>query len=135
MSNGTIELLQKYYQAFNKGDIEEFLALLSDDVIHDINQGTTELGKSRFRQFLEHMNRCYKEHVSELTIMTSVDESRAAAEFRITGTYLQTDGKLPPAAEQKYSLPVGAFFTIYDGKITRVTNYYNLQDWLKQISQ
>jgi len=134
MSQATVTLLQQYYGAFNNNNMENFLALLSDDVIHDINQGTSEVGKTRFRQFMEHMNRCYKEEVSELIIMVSADGVRAAAEFRITGEYLQTDGNLPPATGQKYSLPVGAFFSVRDGKITRVTNYYNLQDWLKQIS-
>ncbi len=27
----------------------------------------------------------------------------------------------------------GAFFDIRDGKIARVTNYYNLQDWIAQV--
>ena len=29
--------------------------------------------------------------------------------------------------------PGGAFFEIARGRITRVTNYYNLQDWLRQV--
>ncbi|MBZ0222866.1 MAG: isopropylmalate/homocitrate/citramalate synthase, partial [Dokdonella sp.] len=29
--------------------------------------------------------------------------------------------------------PGGAFFEIHDGRITRVSNYYNLQDWLRQV--
>ena len=30
-------------------------------------------------------------------------------------------------------LRAGAFFDIRDGKIVRVTNYYNLEHWLKQV--
>jgi hypothetical protein len=30
-------------------------------------------------------------------------------------------------------LPGGAFFEIENGFITRVTNYYNLQDWIAQV--
>jgi steroid delta-isomerase-like uncharacterized protein len=63
----------------------------------------------------------------------NTDGSRAAAEYLVSGTYQATDAGLPEARGQKYSLPGGAFFTIRDGKIARVTNYYNLQDWLKQI--
>jgi len=40
---------------------------------------------------------------------------------------------LPPANGQKYVLPGGAFFDIRGGKIARVTNYYNLQDWIAQV--
>ena len=37
------------------------------------------------------------------------------------------------ASGQRYTLPVGAFFDIRDGQIARVTNYYNLNDWLRQV--
>lgn len=51
-----------------------------------------------------------------------------AAEFTIEGVYLVTDKGLPEASGQQYSLPCGAYFSINkDGKISRVTNYYNLQ--------
>jgi steroid delta-isomerase-like uncharacterized protein len=49
------------------------------------------------------------------------------------GTYLHTDEGLPAAKGQHYRLPGGAFFHIRDGKIARVTNYYNLQEWLRQV--
>jgi steroid delta-isomerase-like uncharacterized protein len=56
-----------------------------------------------------------------------------AAEYVVEGTYLATDEGLPPAQGQTYTLPGGAFFGLTAGKITRVTNYYNLQDWLAQV--
>ena len=49
------------------------------------------------------------------------------------GTYLAADEGLPPAQGQTYRLPAGAFFELRDGKVARVTNYYNLQDWLRQV--
>lgn len=49
------------------------------------------------------------------------------------GEYLKTDPSLPEAHGQHYVLPAGAFFAIRDGRIARVTTYYNLQDWLKQV--
>ena len=51
----------------------------------------------------------------------------------VLGEYLKTDEGLPPAKGQTYRLPGGAFFEIRGGKIARVTNYYNLQDWLRQV--
>ncbi|MGR9053240.1 MAG: isopropylmalate/homocitrate/citramalate synthase, partial [Gammaproteobacteria bacterium] len=38
------------------------------------------------------------------------------------------------AQGQTYRLPAGAFFEIRDHKVARITNYYNLQDWIKQVS-
>lgn len=63
MNNAAKSLVQNYYAAFNAGDLETFLALLSDDVIHDVNQGSREVGKDAFRAFMDRMNRCYKERL------------------------------------------------------------------------
>jgi len=129
----TESLIRDYYSAFNAGDGEGFLALLSEDVIHDINQGGREKGKKAFAAFLERMNRSYEEQIVELAVMVNDSGSRAAAEFTVLGKYLKTDEGLPPAKGQTYRLPAGAFFEVKDGKVTRISNFYNLQDWLKQV--
>lgn len=127
------ELVQAYYAAFNAGDMPAFLALLGEDVVHDINQGERQQGKAAFASFMDKMNRCYKERLSDIVIMQSADGSRAAAEFVVHGQYLADDEGLPPAKGQTYVLPAGAFFHIHCGKIARVTNYYNLNDWVEQV--
>ncbi len=129
----TQDLVSLYYETFNRGDRPALLRLLHTEVIHDINQGASEIGIEAFHAFLERMDRCYAEQVEDLVVMPSTDGSRAAAEFFIRGTYLATDEGLPPAAGQTYHLRVGAFFEVRDGLVARVTNYYNLTDWLKQV--
>lgn len=79
------------------------------------------------------MNRCYKENLTDMVIMASADGKRASAEFTVNGEYLKTDEGLPEADGQKYVLPAGAFFDLKDGKVSRVTNYYNLNDWIAQV--
>ena len=129
----SIALIQRYYDTFNGEDREAFLNLLTENVVHDINQGGSEHGKSAFRAFLERMDRCYREEVQELVVMASEDGSRGSAEFFIQGAYLATDEGLPPATGQTYRLRVGAFFEINDGLVARITNYYNLADWTAQV--
>lgn len=128
-----LALVRTYYETFNRGDREALLALLTEDVVHDINQGASEHGREAFRAFLGRMDRCYREQVTELVVMASAEGDRAAAEFFILGSYLQADDGLPPAHGQSYRLRVGAFFDIREGRIARVTNYYNLEDWLAQV--
>lgn len=128
-------LIENYYAAFNAGDMDTFLGLLTDDVAHDINQGARETGKDAFQAFMGRMNRNYKEQLVEMVIMTNDEGTRAAAEFVVLGEYLVTDEGLPEAKGQKYRLPAGAFFDIRDGKVARITNYYNLEDWIAQVSQ
>jgi steroid delta-isomerase-like uncharacterized protein len=79
------------------------------------------------------MERCYKERLDDIVIMANEDGTRAAAEFVVHGTYLATDEGLPEAQGQTYVLPAGAFLAVADGKITRLTMYYNLADWTAQV--
>jgi steroid delta-isomerase-like uncharacterized protein len=130
----TIALIERYYAAFNAGDAEGMLACLSEDIAHDVNQGERETGKAAFRAFLARMERAYRERLSDIVIMTNADGRRASAEFVVHGDYLAADEGLPPAHGQPYVLPAGAFFDIRDGLISRVTVYYNLTDWIAQVS-
>lgn len=130
----TAALIRDYYAAFNKGDSEGMLAFLSEDVIHDVNQGERRTGKDKFRAFNARMDHHYKEELKDIAVMVSKDGTRAAAEFNVHGTYKNTDEGLPPAKGQKYVLPAGTFFAVRDGKIARVTTYYNLTDWIAQVA-
>jgi steroid delta-isomerase-like uncharacterized protein len=129
----TRALLQRYYDAFNMGDHDGMLACLAQQVAHDINQGERQEGKAAFRDFLAHMDQCYREKLTDMAFMIDEDGSRAAAEFIVHGTYLASDEGLPPATGQTYRLPAGAFFDIEEGLITRVSVYYNLADWTAQV--
>ncbi len=127
------ELVLTYYAAFNRGDWESMLALLADDVAHDLNEGPREIGREAFAAFLGRMNASYREQLRNIIVLASLDGDRAAAEYVVHGEYLNTDEGLPPANGQTYELPGGAFFEIRDDRIARVTNYYNLQDWIRQV--
>lgn len=130
----SVALIETYYAAFNRGDWEAMLDCLSDDVVHDLNQGERETGREAFRAFLARMDRCYSEQLRKIVVMAHVDGVRAAAEYEVHGTYKSDDEGLPPAKGQNYVLPGGAFFELRGGAITRISNYYNLQDWLDQVS-
>jgi steroid delta-isomerase-like uncharacterized protein len=134
MREATVKLIEKYYAAFNTGDMATFENLLTDDVIHDINQGARETGKAAFRAFMQRMNGAYKQRLADIAILASDDGARASAEFVVHGEYLRSDEGLPPAHGQRYVLPAGAFFEVRNGKVARITNYYNLQDWIAQVS-
>lgn len=134
-STATTNLVTEYYTRFNSGNRQLFLDLLSENVIHDLNQGAREIGKSTFASFLARMDRCYREQISDIRICASADGKHASAEYIVKGIYLAQDDGLPPATGQTYTLPGGAFFEVRSGKIDRVTNYYNLQDWLSQIGK
>ena len=131
----TIEVIRAYYDAFNRADWDGMLALLTDDVAHDLNQGPRETGRDAFRTFLARMDASYSEQLRDIAVMASADGTRAAAEYVVHGTYKASDAGLPEARGQQYVLPGGAFFEVRGGRIARVTNYYNLEDWIAQVSR
>lgn len=123
-----------YFDAFNRGDAEGMLALVTEDVEHHVNQGAVRRGKAAFAEFCAHMGVSYREELRDMVIFASPDGARGAAEFVVHGAYLQTDPGLPEAKGQRYVLPAGSFFALRGGRIARVTTYYNLQDWIAQVS-
>jgi steroid delta-isomerase-like uncharacterized protein len=130
----TAKLVRRYYDAFNAKDWDGMLACVSEDIRHDVNEGDRRGGKAAFREFLAQMNRCYDERLADIVVMVDETGRHAAAEFTVHGRYLAADPGLPEARGQTYVLPVGAFLDVTDGKISRVTTYYNLKNWIAQVS-
>ena len=130
----TRALIGRYYAAFNEGDTEGMLALVAEDVEHHVNEGGVRRGRALFAAFCAHMGVSYREQLADIVIFASADGRRAAAEFVVHGVYLETDLGLPEARGQRYVLPAGSFFAVQDGRITRVTTYYNLSEWVRQVS-
>ncbi len=127
--------VEAYFAAFNAGDTEGMLACLADDVAHHVNEGQVRRGKALFAEFCAHMNRCYQEELTDMVVFEAEGGTRAAAEYIVNGTYLATDSGLPEANGQSYRLPAGSFFSLEGDKISRVVTYYNLADWVAQVSR
>lgn len=136
MNDPALDLVRSYYERFNAGDWDGMCALLADDVAHDLNQGGRETGRPAFRAFLARMAGSYHEQLVDIVVLGAAADApgRIAAEYVVEGTYLKDDEGLPPAHGQPYRLAGGAFFTIEGGRIARVTNYYNVQEWIAQIT-
>jgi steroid delta-isomerase-like uncharacterized protein len=127
--------VEAYFAAFNAGDTKGMLACLADDVAHHVNEGQVRRGKALFAEFCAHMSCCYQEELTDMVVFEAEGGTRAAAEYIVNGTYLATDSGLPEANGQSYRLPAGSFFSLEGDKITRVVTYYNLADWVAQVSR
>lgn len=130
----TESLIARYYAAFNAADPAGMLACVTDDLEHRVNEGGIRRGRALFAEFCAHMGVSYRETLHDIVVFAAEDGSRGAAEFVVHGEYLQTDPGLPPAHGQRYVLPAGAFFDIREGRIARITTFYNLADWVRQVS-
>ncbi|MBP9182129.1 MAG: nuclear transport factor 2 family protein [Fuscovulum sp.] len=131
----TIALIQRYYDAFNAGDAAGMLECLTDDIEHRVNEGAHRIGRAKFAEFCGHMGVSYREQLKDMVVFANDDGSRGAAEFVVHGEYLKTDPGLPEARGQRYVLPAGGFFEVRGGRIARITTFYNLNDWVAQVSR
>ena len=125
--------IEAYFAAFNGGDTAAMLEMVDEQVAHHVNQGGIRHGKKLFAEFNAHMTRCYRENLEDIVVFEAGSPGRVAAEFVVNGEYLATDEGLPEAAGQRYRLPAGSFFELSDGRITRITTYYNLPEWIRQV--
>ena len=130
----TAALIARYYATFNAKNWTGMAGCVSEDIEHFVNEGGRRGGREAFADFIAHMDDCYDETLTDIVVMATPDGARASAEFIVNGVYKQTDAGLPKATGQTYRLPAGAFFAVKDGAITRVTTYYNLAEWIRQVS-
>ena len=134
-NDSAIGLVLSYYDAMNRHDPAGVLALLAEDVVHELNQGPREVGKAAFAAFLERIEGCYRERLTDIVVLASPDGLRAAAEYMVHGEYVADDIGMPPARGQRYQMPGAAFFALGGGLIRRVSDHYNLQEWFSQVAQ
>lgn len=127
------QLMRDYVDSFNRHDAEGMLATLHEEVVHEINESGTEVGKNKFRAFKAHMDECYREQLNDVVFLVNGD--RGAIEFICEGEYLKTDAGLPEAKGQKYAIRAAAFFEVRDGKLGRVTSFYNLREWIAAVEE
>lgn len=130
-----LQIVKAYYDAFNSRNWDDMLALVDENMKHEPNQGKPRMGKALFTEFMKHMDASYSETLKDIVLFSSETEGRIAAEFVVHGTYKKGEEGLPPAHGQAYVLPAAAFLEVRNGKISRVTTYYNLELWIELVSK
>ena len=130
-----LKIVQQYYAHFNNRNWEGMLSLLHPFVRHEPNQGDVRIGIDLFTAFLQLMDDSYEETLTDMVFFTEPQKSRVACEFIVDGVYKKGEEGLPEAHNQRYTLPAASFLEVKEGKITRVTTYYNLPLWIKLVSE
>jgi steroid delta-isomerase-like uncharacterized protein len=130
-----LDTVKNYYTAFNAKDYPGMLALLDDAIRHEPNQGEPRLGLPLFTEFMQMMDECYEETLTNMVFYAEAAGEKVAAEFTVNGIYKKADEGLPPAHGQSYVLPAASFLEVKNGKITRVATFYNLPLWIKLVSE
>ncbi|WAC10501.1 nuclear transport factor 2 family protein [Dyadobacter pollutisoli] len=130
-----LETVKQYYQSFNQQNWDGMLVLLHTEIRHEANQGDVRIGIEKFAEFLAKMDESYQETLSDMVFFSEPTDSRVAVEFVVNGIYKKGEEGLPEAYGQSYALPAAAFLELKEGKISRVTTYYNLPLWIELVSK
>lgn len=129
-----LEIVKQYYSHFNNKNWKGMLDLLHEEIRHEPNQGDPRIGIEKFTEFLQMMDTSYEETLTDMVFFSETNNTRVAAEFTVNGIYKKGEEGLPEAHGQTYVLPAAAFLEVKDGKISRVTTYYNLPLWISLVS-
>ena len=129
-----LETVKQYYTYFNQKDFKGMLSLLHPDIKHEPNQGEPRIGIEKFTEFMQHMDESYEETLTDMVFFAEPSGKRIACEFVVNGIYKKGEEGFPTAHGQTYILPAASFLEVTDGKISRVTTYYNLPLWVKLVS-
>jgi steroid delta-isomerase-like uncharacterized protein len=129
-----LKTVQQYYNHFNNRNWEGMLSLLDPAIRHEPNQGDVRIGIELFTAFLQNMDESYAETLHDMVFFTEPTKTRVSCEFVVHGIYKKGEDDMPKAHNQTYVLPAASFLEVKNGKITRVTTYYNLPLWIKLVS-
>lgn len=129
-----LETVQQYYQSFNQKDWTGMIGLLDENIRHEPNQGEPRVGIPLFEAFMKNMDDAYEEYLSEIVFFSEPTDTRISVEFIVNGIYKKGEAGFPEAHGQTYKLPASAFLEVKEGKITRITTYYNLPLWIQLVS-
>lgn len=130
-----LAIVKQYYTYFNQKNWNGMLSLLDSEIRHEANQGEVRIGIEKFTEFLQKMDEGYEETLTDMVFFTESNDARVAVEFVVNGIYKKGEEGLPEAHNQPYVLPAAAFVGVKNGKITRVTTYYNLPLWIELVSK
>ncbi len=131
----TESLIKAYIDAANNNDSAAILAIMHEDVAFDMSQSKREIGLENLRFRLASIAAHFKERLADAVILSSDDGSHGAVEYTWRGTYVATLEGFPAANGQRFSMKAGIFFDVDDGKITRITSYRDMAEWLRQIAE
>ena len=129
-----LDIVKEYYTHFNNKNWKGMLDLLHEEIRHEPNQGDPRIGIEKFTEFMQMMDTSYEETLTDMVFFSETGNTRVAVEFTVNGIYKKGEEGFPEAHGQTYVLPAAAFLEVKEGKISRVTTYYNLPLWISLVS-
>jgi steroid delta-isomerase-like uncharacterized protein len=119
--------------AWNAHDVEKIASFYTEDCIkEDVALGTSTRGKEEMNALHHRVFAAFPDLHIELTSYFHTDEW-AASEWIMSGTYSHQLPGMPPATGRSFSLRGSTIMKLQGGRISRVSDYWNLLSFLEQL--
>ena len=128
MSQENVEAVRRGWDAFNRGDLDTWLAALADDIDYRAAEGALDdrgpmHGKDAVRAYVQDWLDMFDDFKVEPTELIDAGEDQVIAVLRISGraklSGVETD------------LTFAALYTIRDGKLARGREYWTKEEALE----
>lgn len=129
-----LDVAQSFLRACNSGDSAAIQRLFDDDIAFDNFLGERVIGKTEFRAAHARAVQRFSPELGDAVIMCDCSAGRAAMEVTLRGTYNSDAPGLPPATGKSFSVPAGIFLAFDGERIVRITEYANLAEMARQVS-
>lgn len=136
MEQDNREVIRSFFDAFNAGDLDRAESMVSDDFeLLDAAVSQVFHGRHGCRQWLASFRTALPDAHAELGNVLA-EGSLVAAEHVGRGTqdgpFWTPAGTIPPTG-RRIELRIGEFFEVRDGKIARLTAYYDGATMMRQL--
>jgi steroid delta-isomerase-like uncharacterized protein len=131
-----IAVVRSLFERFNEGDLDGAAALVTDDFeLSDLAAGRTFHGPAGLREWLDLFRTALPDARTEV-VNVLADGGRVASEHIGRGThdgpFVTPAGSIPPTG-RSVELRIGEFYELRDGRIARLSAYYDSATMLRQL--
>jgi steroid delta-isomerase-like uncharacterized protein len=134
MSDQIEEMLRNENAAWNAHDVERIAAFYTDDCFkEDIAVGKATHGKEEMKALIGGAFTAMPDMKIELLTLLHRGEW-AATEWTMSGSYSRDYPGFPLAAGRRFSVRGASIMELRDGKISRISDYWNYASFLQQVS-
>lgn len=127
-----MELIRELYEVWNTKAVERVEEHFTEDAVYeDVAGGLVSRGWEEIKAMIAEVQRWSPDfHVEMTSVFVAGD--RAVTEWRMTGTH-QGDLEGLPATGKGFSLRGVSLLQFEEGKVKRVTDYYDMSTFLRQL--
>ncbi|RJF89312.1 hypothetical protein D3874_21985 [Oleomonas cavernae] len=125
-------ILEGFYTAYANRDVDGMMQWVTDDIVEDISGIGFVRGAAEERAFLSGLFSSFPDLDTRL-VQIVIDDHGASVEWSRRGTFEGTPFQGLRANGRAFQLRGGAFFEFSDGRIRRITGYYDTAAFARDI--